>query len=66
MTKSLLAHTVDDISLYSSHNYRIRAATTAAAAGLPDSQIQTLGRWQSSAYRSYIHTSHESLHKATK
>ena len=66
MTKSLLAHTVRDVSLYSSHSYRIGAATTAAAAGLPDSQIQTLGRWHSSAYRSYIRTSPESLHKAIK
>ena len=66
MTKSLLAHTVHDVSLYSSHSYRIGAATTAAAAGLPDSQIQTLGRWHSSAYRSYIRTSPESQHKAIK
>ena len=66
MTKSLLARSVKDVSFYSSHSYRIGAATTAAAAGLPDSQIQTLGRWRSGAYKSYIRTSPESLHKATK
>ena len=66
MTKSLLARSEKDTSLYSSHSYRIGAATTAAAAGLPDSQIQTLGRWHRSAFKSYIRTSPESLHKATK
>ena len=66
MTKSLLAGLVNDASPYSSHSYRIGAATTAAAAGLPDSQIQTLGRWRSSAYKSYIRIAPESLQKATK
>lgn len=39
---------------YASHSFRIGAATTAAAAGLEDSLIQTLGRWKSSAYLVYI------------
>ncbi len=39
---------------YSGHSFRIGAATTAALAGLPDSLIKTLGRWESSAYALYM------------
>ena len=44
-----------NFSSYSGHSFRIGAATTAAAQGLEDSLIQTLGRWQSTAYLRYIH-----------
>ena len=40
--------------LYTGHSFRIGAATIAASAGIEDSTIQTLGRWQSSAYLLYI------------
>ena len=40
---------------YTSHSFRIRAATTAAAAGLPSWLIKTLGRWSSDAYLTYVH-----------
>ena len=39
---------------YNTHSLRIGAATTAAAAGIPTRTIKQLGRWRSSAYRSYI------------
>ena len=50
-----------DEARYSGHSFRIGAATTAAARGLEDSLIKTLGRWESSAYHRYIHTPPDQL-----
>ena len=36
------------------HSFRIGAASTAAAHGVEDSLIKTLGRWESDAYQRYI------------
>ena len=50
-----------DASDYCGHSFRIGAATTAAAHGVEDSLIKTLGRWESSAYQRYIKISREKL-----
>jgi len=42
------------VHLYSGHSFCIGAVTTAAATGIADSTIQTLGQLQSSAYLLYI------------
>ena len=53
--RQLLKQAGTDHSHYSSHSFRIGAATTAAAAGLPAWLIKHLGRWSSNAYLTYIH-----------
>ena len=54
--RAALSNSGRDLSRYNGHSFRIGAATAAAQAGLPDSLIQTLGRWRSSAFLRYIHT----------
>ena len=50
-----------DPTPYSGHSFRSGAASTAAAAGVQDSLIKILGRWQSSAYQLYVRLPRESL-----
>ena len=48
-------------SAYAGHSFRIRAATAAAEAGLEDSVIRLLGRWNSDAFLRYVRTPRETL-----
>ena len=50
-----------DQSKYCGHSFCIGAATTAAAQGVEDSVIKTLGRWESTAYLQYVHIKESSL-----
>ncbi len=43
-----------DVTNFKGHSFRIRAATTAALAGISDANIQLHGRWNSSAFTRYI------------
>ena len=40
--------------IFSPHSFRIGAATEAAINGVPNTQIQSMGRWRSHALQSYI------------
>lgn len=43
-----------DTKTFKSHSFRIGAATHLYMAGIPESQIQNRGRWQSNAYKRYL------------
>ena len=61
MVRTALSRAGVPVGGYSGHSFRIGAATAASQAGIPDSAIQALGRWSSSAFLRYIRTSREQL-----
>ena len=40
--------------MWNGQSFRRGAATWAAQVGIPETEIQTLGRWRSDAYKRYI------------
>ena len=66
MLKAVVEAAGMDSKRYSGHSFRIGAATTAAAKGIADSTIQTLGRWASDSYRRYIRLQPEELASYSK
>ena len=69
VTKAWLVHQIRTVlsaaglpqNNYAGHSFRIGAATSAALAGVEDSTIQALGRWQSAAFLQYIRMPREQL-----
>lgn len=49
-----------DVSDFAGHSFRRGGASAMQLAGVPDSVIQTHGRWQSDAYRVYLDVQHSS------
>ena len=43
-----------DSSSYTSHSFRIGAASSAAVPGLPEHFIQRMGRWTSECFKMYV------------
>lgn len=64
--RSALTKAGVDAKCFNSHSLRMGAATVAAARGLEDNLIQTLGRWESSAFLRYVRIPRADLVSYTK
>ena len=64
--RSTLAKAGVDPTHFSGHSFRIGAASTAAAKGVAESTVQTLGRWASDSYKRYIRIPREELATISK
>ncbi|XP_067314705.1 uncharacterized protein [Pseudorasbora parva] len=62
--KSILILSGISADNFSSHSFRIGAATTAAQKGLSQHQIQKLGCWSSEAFKSYIRSNRSHIKEA--
>ena len=63
--KGLMASGLNQTS-FAGHSFHIGAATAVAQAGIPDSAIQTMGRWSSAAFILYIRTPRQQLASVMK
>lgn len=52
-------------SRYAGHSFRIGAATTAIMKGVPESTVQTLGRWASDSFKRYVRIPRQQLSQVT-
>ena len=62
--KLLASHFRLDPKFFRPHSIRYGGASMLAAAGFPDSQVQLMGRWKSSAFLTYIRVAVQSYSRA--
>ena len=66
LVQQALSSTGLDGAQFNGHSFRIGAATTASAAGVPDATIKLLGRWKSHVFEAYIRTPPTELAKVSQ